>query len=1055
MADSEQTTVLEFPITQGQNEGTERAILPVGEFSSLRNARFRKNNRLGKRNGYTSKTSVDANGAALGNGNGRLSCLGPDFCVVDDRFYARDERANTWALPLKPFPSGVLGGTRLYGKFPEFSPAPTLETLPVQSDLNAGSVPGTALPSIGGITWAQGYVWTCCSYYSAQVADWLIRVVATDTATGLSVFQQDVQANTNTPATVQQQPVLLSTGNGTVVLIYDHFTAGVKDGVRVVTCSSLVAGFGAEVAFACIQSAFNYCPSSTTNLLFVYTLTGTPATINVARVNPTTMVASTSGNSAAGGAKTLLSVYGGSTGLVWTGHTDAGLFSYTWDAATLANTGAGFNWNGVYADAVGPLMFSSLTTTTVRAVAATTIGDLAVFDVDSTAGKSGDMRQLNCKALSQPFTIEGRVYIWVKYFADVQSGVATLLRIPAPNVGDEYVNNALLPYGRAWPVNATVDNRDIDDPPTVGKSGPTVPTPVATSLGYVALLCETSESVVVGTQRLLRRFFVAPVRHRSEGIRYANSSTTPCCGKVFVAGAQPHWVDNRGAYDAGFIQAPASTGALAAAAGGALTNNSAYSYTAYFEAIDANGQFERSAPATPVSITAAAMALSSKLTVTFSLLHIGSRQSARCKILRTAANGSEYYLVGSVDATPAASVLGYLTFVDVYADTDIIQNGALYTQIGQELAASNFPACMFSNTGGNRLWCGGGFAGNVVQASKQFLPHICPEFADDDAFRVTLPANCTGSAWCDSQVLFTQEGIYVVNGDGPDGSGQGFFTTSRLPFNIGCIDWRSVVVSDLGIFFQSPRGLYLLPRGFGQPIAMDQVLDTLTAYPIITSARSDYNSNGGTDNSEQIVQWTAVADEAATTGVTITFDVAYKAFYVDTCNADYPATFASGWQGDAVQAPATMTVGPGGASKWHPFRVRGSSFDDQGLPIDFSATTGDVRPWGTFGHGPVERLGILGEMRSACTLNVTKTTDKGPRVATPRVYSGAAPDPIAGQNFYLAVETGNAEGRDVTSLRAQISESSTSEGVALIAMVIEVAAAKQNYKLLRITDRIQ
>ncbi|HEY5947742.1 MAG TPA: hypothetical protein VIV40_19715 [Kofleriaceae bacterium] len=395
------------------------------------------------------------------------------------------------------------------------------------------------------------------------------------------------------------------------------------------------------------------------------------------------------------------------------------------------------------------------------------------------------------------------------------------------------------------------------------------------------------------------------------------------------------------------------------------------------------------------------------------------------------------------------------TAKDVYADSDIIQNEVLYTQIGQELPASNFPACTFANVGGNRLWCGGGFAGSTITASKQFTAHIAPEFADDDAFRINIPADVTGMAWCDAQVAFTQEGIYVISGDGPDGAGVGFFTWSRLPFNIGCIDWRSVVTCDLGIMFQSSRGLYLLPRGFGTPVAMDQVLDTLSTYPVITSARSDYNSTGGADNSEQIVQWTAVADEEASSGVVITFDLAYKAFYVDTFGADYPATFQTGWDGDAVQSTALMTIGSGGASKWHPFRVWDTNgYDDQGLPIEFKMVTGDVRPWGTFGHGVIERLGFLGEMRSACTVNVTKTTDKGTRASSPRVYTAVAPDPLVGQSFYLAVDLGQPEQKDVTTLRTEISESSTLEGVTLSAMVTELGDNPQNFKLLRIADRI-
>ena len=94
-----ETKILEFPFVQGQNEGTDRAVLSPPQLAYVQNARYRKGQRLGKRFGYTSVSSLDVDGAALGNGNGRLACLGPNFCVVDDRFYPRDSIASAWQGP--------------------------------------------------------------------------------------------------------------------------------------------------------------------------------------------------------------------------------------------------------------------------------------------------------------------------------------------------------------------------------------------------------------------------------------------------------------------------------------------------------------------------------------------------------------------------------------------------------------------------------------------------------------------------------------------------------------------------------------------------------------------------------------------------------------------------------------------------------------------------------------------------------------------------------------------------------------------------------------------
>jgi hypothetical protein len=1048
MASDEQSHIVEWPFTQGQNEGTERAVLPVGQFSYVQNARYRKLQRLGKRFGYSKRTSLDANGVALGNGNGRINCLGPLFCAVDDVFYRRNEFNGTWSV--EPSGQDVQDECAIWNRFPEVMPAPIIDP-PVQDH----PANGNAAP-YSGMTTGLGLIWTA----EARIFDvaWYVFISAVDPDTSTVVFTQELSLF-GTAATSDTPGVQLLSTDSTIMLMVDEFTAGVKSAVRIYSLTTLIAGFGTGTSIPCIQSAANYYPTSANLLLFAYVLTASPTVFRVGTLDPSTGAVVQLSGVASVGNKTRLSIFGRSAGGVCCSFFDATDQQVQVLDAAFVQTGF-FAVTATVVTAVGPVMFAerlSAPTYTLVAIfkdviAAGPTVDVCAFDFSELGVVPASApRQRNSEAISQPFTVSStvdEVYIWLRGTATDALGVATLVRVPHQTEWEVPSSAGV------FPAQATVDDRDVPAPLAARSAGPPFPTPRQMSNGYNALLNYTRSSFVAGaTAQLVRSVALVPVRHLTEGPRYAMSCVVPVIDRQFVAGGQPQWVSNGAlsAQEAGFIQQPLSIAApVESTTGGGLTLLATYSYTVVFES-SVGGVTERSAPAVPVTITLTGG--NETVTTRWIVAEMSARRQVSGKIYRTAANGSVFYFVNKFDAKP--DDFRWFSFVDVRADSDIIQNEALYINIGQEVAASNVPACSFANTGGNRLWCGGGFSGNIVQASKQFAPHLAPEFADDDAWRVTLPANCTGAAWCDSEVLFTQEGIYIVNGDGPDVAGVGFFTTTRLPFNIGCIDWRSVVTCDLGVMFQSARGLYLLPRGFGTPVAMDQVLDTLTTYPIITSARSDYNSTGGADNSEQIVQWTAVADEAATSGVVITFDLAYKAFYVDTFGADYPAVFQSGWAGDAVQAPALATVGSGGASKWHPFRVWDTNaYSDEGLPIEFKTVTGDVRPWGTFGHGVVERLGFLGEMRSACTVNVTKTTDKGTRAADPRVYTAAAPDPLVGQSFYLAVDLGQPEQKDVTTLRTEVSESSTLEGVTLSAMVTELGNNPQNFKLLRIADRI-
>jgi hypothetical protein len=233
-----------------------------------------------------------------------------------------------------------------------------------------------------------------------------------------------------------------------------------------------------------------------------------------------------------------------------------------------------------------------------------------------------------------------------------------------------------------------------------------------------------------------------------------------------------------------------------------------------------------------------------------------------------------------------------------------------------------------------------------------------PTWADHDAFRVVFPANLTGLAWMDNLIGFTNEGVYVVSGDGPDDSGNGTFSTPvRMPYNMGCIEPRSVFTIEDGTFFQSARGLYLLPRGFGSPIpAGDSVMDTLATFPIITGT-SFVNKPG-----EQVIRWTCVDALDATTGATLVYDVAHKCWSVDSLSNGGTAALAQITSGQWLDG-AFIAAGPDVNAD--PIVVSNDTFIDAGGgPISMVLRTGDVRPFGMISHGILEKCGLMAELRS-------------------------------------------------------------------------------------------
>jgi hypothetical protein len=1047
-----ETQIIEFPFTGGQNEGTERAVLPLGQLSYLQNARFRRNGRISKRNGYTSQAITDVSGAAIGGTDTYVTTLGEKFVAVDDRFYFWDENGGGWSVPPVEVTASTKKGTRLLGRWPQFMPAPTFAPINEHSEFDLYGLGGTAQRSVASMTYAQNIIWTTWTFWkSIGVAQWVIRIIGTDQTSGRRVFYQEIAPSGAGLVTDEQQPHLLSTGDGTLVLIYDHFTAGVKDGIRIRLLTDRTVGFGAtEYTVACIESAVNYYVGSADHILITYG-TGASST-NVGKWSVTTQSFTTLTTTGTGGdgAPTQLSIFGIEGGRTWIGalFAGSGFTKARYFNSALASVSLSGNLATPFAAAtlpVPPVLFASRPATpdVVTLVMYSDAKGMAVFDLDGATGSGDPMLLCAARPISWPFNVGDETYIWVRHEAEAQLGVATLVRIP---LSSEYAST-VSPYAKSFPIEATLDDEDIDEPVAIAASGPTFGTPLSTPLGYLACLTPTVESFTgdPATTYYITKPLLVPVRHRSEGTLYTQPCIVPVCGKHFVASAQSMFVDDNGATEAGFIQSPASALYNTSFVAGNMTPNSTYFYTCVFESTDSSGRVERSAPCLPLEVNTTA---NGSYMVSFGALEL-SKKTVRANVYRTLSDRQTFHFLTTVDATPVINSRttgeNYFSVTDSASDTDVGSNEQLYIQLGQELANSQFPACQFATVGGARLWVGGGFKADVLQASKPFRPRLSVEFADDDAFRVTLPQACTGLAWMDSLVAFTAEGIYVITGDGPDVAGVGAFSDAvRLPFDIGCINYRSVIATDEGIFFQGAGGLYLLPRGFAEPIAMDQVMDTLASYPYITSAQAVRTTQSGTNLTERTIQWTCVDSVTSSSpeGRTLVYDTVRKLWSVDLFAAEPAPVLAATWDGARILATSQID------DATHPFRMQSAAHSDAGTVIERIVRTGDIRPWGTFAHGVINRVGLMLTVQSSCTVNAVLTTEHGNRTA-PRVYT--TPSDTAG---YLEVQLGTDTGRDVNFVRVEISESSTSQGADLIGMVIETDTKPQGFRFLKAADRI-
>lgn len=247
---------------------------------------------------------------------------------------------------------------------------------------------------------------------------------------------------------------------------------------------------------------------------------------------------------------------------------------------------------------------------------------------------------------------------------------------------------------------------------------------------------------------------------------------------------------------------------LAAASGANITPGRRL-YSALFEWLSPAGERHRSRPAAPVSfVNTSNTGVQPYVPEDF----VSQRfPSPRVHYYRTIDGRKEFRRI-----SPDTGVEPGAQFFDHASDDEIRDNEILYTDGGvqpNDLA----PSCRLMALGEDRLWLGGLFESDIIQASKKFVPREPVRFTDHDAFKVRLPFDNTGLAYLEGAlVAFCEESCYLVSGDGPNDKGAGGYTLRPIA-DVGALDHRSILVTSIGVFFQSKRSLQLMPRGFGPP----------------------------------------------------------------------------------------------------------------------------------------------------------------------------------------------------------------------------------------------
>lgn len=1066
-----QQALLDTVLAAGMNEGIDPTVLPTTQLQFLQNARIRKPGRIGKRNGTfavpltksatvrnTGGAGVVANGALSGNFCG----LGDRICVVNDTAYSFSQPKLIWYDQFLAYDWQNAGSGVQAGVANNRAPFGHVSGWRVSQAAFAGYQEKGASAAVSSMDTAyfDGLYWVCSENTASSGTGTDVQVIALDPVNNRVVYQYQIGG---------EKPRLMLVGQTLCMLYIDAsqqlrasqfisynagFMAGITGGGALV--NPLIAGNIVGSA----TSGYFAVPFSATQIIVAYLSAANTITLKLLTVVSTgiSVATTTNYNPVVAGPyhMSIASDPGVNVTLAFRA-SDANIYTRQFSTLLFA-TGAEVNFgNGEYRPAV---LYSA---PSGPPILVWNQGPGTINTAYLNAGAMTHRMQVagSWTNVSMPFYVSGVLYVWAEAGTETATSLQRylfLLRLDDPIAGAWGADGPDVTYVAGY--DLTIQDSLVSCAQDVASAKMWLGKTTHGVDGYIFASSFVRSTPGTANNTALR---LIQASHYSDSVRRRSICVTPARGAQLLAGGVLSAFYSTGAYELGFLNAPAGASATSGVTGG-MTPSSTYFYSLVYRWVNPNGDTELSAPSAVGSVTLGAGDGHATLATSSALYALGQKSGVALDIYRST-SGSVFFYVGTAD-------MNSLTFSDTMSDATAGANGVLYIQVGQELENRAPPACRFLCVSQNRLWVGGLPDSRLIQSSKSFARGAATAFADDDAFRVTLPDACTGLAFMDSVVAFTRNGIYIVSGDGPDNSGaNGWQPPVALPFQIGCIDWRSVIVSEEGVFFQSDRGLYLLPRGFGEPLpAGDMVMEQLRTYSICTGAAAVTRGESASGSSaESTVRWSFCQQETCATGIIVVYDRVHKAWSIDSlanpgANQNGPAFLAT-WT-DGFNAVAGAVGAPGGRlaialdSTTPQFSGGGTavpllmevtpaegSFVDGvtqgggGLAYTMIARTGQIRPFGLFGHGFIQRVGVLGSCLSNTTINITKTTDKGASALVPlaRIASAAA--------LFSEWAMGMPEDRDVTFVQLQLDQTDgTGEGFLFAGFALETGAS-QGFRL--------
>lgn len=200
---------------------------------------------------------------------------------------------------------------------------------------------------------------------------------------------------------------------------------------------------------------------------------------------------------------------------------------------------------------------------------------------------------------------------------------------------------------------------------------------------------------------------------------------------------------------------------------------------------------------------------------------------------------------GKIQVTPpppVSSLLNAKLYLEIYSDTSGVTQSGIYRLIDRRAIFGGLPqqesfsSFTYTDTAPPLLYTTGGVLANEAPATgdgivlvqdrlwylrgnkafySQPLEKGTPLHFNGNLFVSAPDGNeiVALSALDEQAVMFTQESIFIVRGNGPTRTGQGQgYVVHGLPTPSGCLSAESVLSTEHGVFFLGHRGLHMVQR---------------------------------------------------------------------------------------------------------------------------------------------------------------------------------------------------------------------------------------------------